>query len=398
MGIFAPPTDTRPASLRRGYVVMDSAHARGIADGYLASAGWPLPYRCGQPEIDDRIHCWRVPLFAPGGAGFGEVVVDANTGQVSAERSTSLDTMASRHAAGSEDDAPVADIRPIERSPLPNTILAGDAEETLAGLPGGSVDLVFSSPPYFNARPGCGEYGDYEEYLEKMGRVFAECARTLAEGRFLVVNTSPVLVRRDGRGQSSRRLAVPFDLHAVIAAQGFDFIDDIIWCKPEGAGWATGRGRRFAADRHPLQYKAVPVTEYVLVYRKHTTKLIDWNIRGHHDQRAVAASRIDGDYERTNIWRIPPTSTPDHPAVFPDELAARVVRYYSFQDDVVCDPFAGSGTVGRVCAALGRRFVLAEIRGDYVELIKRGAVEWLGKAAEDIRCVNTPQIWAGRLL
>ncbi len=60
---------------------------------------------------------------------------------------------------------------------------------------------------------------------------------------------------------------------------GFDFIDDIIWEKPEGAGWNVGRGRRFKADRQPLQYKPVTVTEYVLVYRKRTDKLIDWNIR-----------------------------------------------------------------------------------------------------------------------
>jgi DNA modification methylase len=76
-------------------------------------------------------------------------------------------------------------------------------------------------------------------------------------------------------------LAVPFDVHRLFIEEGYDFIDDIIWVKPEGAGWATGRGRRFAADRNPLQYKPVPVTEYILVYRKRTPKLIDWNIRAH---------------------------------------------------------------------------------------------------------------------
>ena len=60
--------------------------------------------------------------------------------------------------------------------------------------------------------------------------------------------------------------------HRLFTKEGFDFIDDIIWVKPEGVGWATGRGRRFAADRNPLQYKPVPVTEYVLVYRKHTKR------------------------------------------------------------------------------------------------------------------------------
>ena len=95
-------------------------------------------------------------------------------------------------------------------------------------------------------------------------------------------------------------------MHRIFSEEGFDFIDDIHWVKPEGAGWATGRGRRFAADRNPLQYKPVPVTEYILVYRKHTDKLIDWNIRNHPDQQAVKDSKITGEYEVTNLWRIHP--------------------------------------------------------------------------------------------
>lgn len=87
--------------------------------------------------------------------------------------------------------------------------------------------------------------------------------------------------------------------------------------KPEGAGWATRRGRRFSADRNPLQYKPVPVTEYVLVYRKKSDKLIDWLIRKHPDQDSVAESKIEDGYEVTNIWKIHPAHSKDHPAIFP---------------------------------------------------------------------------------
>jgi DNA modification methylase len=256
-------------------------------------------------------------------------------------------------------------------------VLAGDAERTLARLPDGSVDLVFTSPPYFNARPDAGDFLDYRADLHKMQRVLGQCRRLLAEGRFLVLNTAPVLLRRASRSESSRRLAVPFDLHRILVEEDFDFVDDIIWEKPEGAGWATGRGRRFAADRRPLQYKAVPVTEYVLVYRARTDRLLDWNIRAHHDPDAVDRSRIDDDYERTNVWRIPPTSRADHPAVFPVALAERVIRYWSFEDDVVLDPFAGVGTVGAAAARIGRRFVLAEIEDRYVEVMRRELAPWL---------------------
>ena len=160
--------------------------------------------------------------------------------------------------------------------------------------------------------------------------------------------------------------------------------------KPEGAGWATGRGRRFAADRNPLQYKAVPVTEYVLVYRKRTDLLIDWHIRNHPDRDAVEASKVGDDYERTNVWRINPATRSEHPAAFPLELAQKVIEYYSFKGDVVLDPFAGSGTVGKAAAGLDRRFVLFDINPEYIEIMKREVGTWLWKSADDVLWIGTP--------
>ncbi len=149
---------------------------------------------------------------------------------------------------------------------------------------------------------------------------------------------------------------------------GFEFIDDIIWQKPEGAGWHLGRGRRFAADRQPLQYKAVTVTENVVVYRKRTDKLIDWNLRSHPRQDDVRASLIEDGYERTNVWQIHPAHHKAHPAVFPEALAERVIRYYSFVGDMVLDPFAGVGTTGRVAGRLKRRFMMVEKNLAYFDI------------------------------
>ena len=279
-----------------------------------------------------------------------------------------------------------------------NWLIEGDARETLTELENESVGLVFTSPPYYNARPTCGTWEDYRFYLDDVGKVLAECHRVLKEGRFLVVNSSPVLVGRTDRAQMSKRYPVPFDLHREIMKDDqFDFIDDIVWLKPEGAGWATYRGARFAADRNPLQYKTVPVTEYVMVYRKRTDKLIDWNIATHKDQEAVKRSRVPDGYETTNVWQIPPESDPDHPAVFPVELAKRVISYYSFEGDVVLDPYAGSGTVGKACVALNRNFILCEINPLYISKIKKETETWMGKNADDINCVNTEQIVASTL-
>jgi DNA modification methylase len=365
-------------SEERAYEVrtVEEARARAVD----AVRAWRLRRSLdfGLPEVDDRYHVWRVPLLsASSTARVGELVLDARSGTLDTARSTDVATVRARLARPVTGRPARSRSRVITRSPLESCVLAGDAERTLARLPDGSVDLVFTSPPYFNARPDAGDFLDYRAYLDKMQRVLGQCRRLLAEGRFLVLNTAPVLLRRATRSESSRRLAVPFDLHRILVEEDFDFVDDIIWEKPEGAGWATGRGRRFAADRRPLQYKAVPVTEYVLVYRARTDRLLDWNIRAHHDADAVDRSRIDDDYERTNVWRISPTSRPDHPAVFPVALAERVIRYWSFEDDVVLDPFAGVGTVGAAAARLGRRFVLAEIEDRYVEVMRRELAPWL---------------------
>ncbi|MCW5860687.1 MAG: hypothetical protein KIS63_20505 [Caldilineales bacterium] len=323
------------------------------------------------------------------------MVIDARTSLILENKSTDPAVLESRLLGRSERQAKTGTNSRngvYQLSTLRNTIAQGDSEEILQDLPAGSVDLIFTSPPYYNARPEYQDYITYEEYLLKVRKISQNVHRVLAEGRFFVMNVSPVLIRRSNRTEASKRIAVPFDMHRLFVEEGYDFIDDIIWVKPEGAGWATGRGRRFAADRNPLQYKPVPVTEYVLVYRKQTEKLIDWNIRAHPQPQKVEASRIDDDYERTNVWRLTPTYDRRHPAIFPLELAKKVIQYYSFQDDVVLDPFAGIGTTGKAAAILGRRFVLIEQNPEYVQIIREEAMGWLGEEAKQILTINCQPI------
>jgi DNA modification methylase len=375
----------------RNYAVTDVAQARTITVRWLQGIGLAQTVSLGLPEVDDRYHVWRVPLLNDGEKErIGEVVIDARTSLINRQESTDSKVLEERLLGKirTETGGRESQRHQTVLSWVRNTIVFDDCEKALPDFPAQSVGLVFTSPPYFNARPEYEDYFNYEEYLLKLRRVIHQCHRVLDEGRFIVINILPVLVRRSSRNESSRRIAVPFDVHRILSEEGFDFIDDIIWVKPEGAGWATGRGRRFAADRNPLQYKAVPVTEYVLVYRKHTDRLIDWNIRNHPNPQAVAKSKIPDDYERTNIWRITPAHSEIHPAIFPLELAQRVVRYYSFVGDVVLDPFAGIGTTGEASVSLGRKFVLIENEEPFVNEICRAAVNWLGKDADQVFCVN----------
>lgn len=381
---------------KRKYNILNVDAARQVTRTWLESIDLVDAITLGLPEIDDRYHVWRVPLVGKHSQErVGEAVINAYTSLLIADKSTAPETLEARLLQRKTTPKKAGSPRKKSYKPsnLRNTIILGDAEVMLYELPAQSVDLIFTSPPYFNARPEYEDYISYEEYLLKMRKIIRACHRVLNEGRFFVMNISPVLVRRTSRSHSSKRIAVPFDMHQLFVGEGFDFIDDIIWVKPEGAGWATSRGRRFAADRNPLQYKPVPVTEYILVYRKQTEHLIDWNIRSHPHQELVKASKVKDGYEKSNIWRIKPAHDKRHPAVFPEELATKVITYYSFVDDVVLDPFAGIGTTGLAATKLKRRFVLLEQEAKYVDIIRERAKQWLGKEAANVLCVNCPPVF-----
>lgn len=369
---------------------MQVSQAKKVAETWLAGVNLNNSVAFGLPEADDRYHIWRVPLLTLGkDHRIGEIVIDAFSTLVVEDKTTKKEILENR-LLGREEKVNLRRKKNDKYivSQQRNTVAHGDSEFVLQEMASGSVDLVFTSPPYYNARPEYSDYISYEDYLLKMRKIIQATHRVLNEGRFFVMNISPVLVRRASRGEASKRIAVPFDIHKVFIDEGFDFIDDIIWVKPEGAGWATGRGRRFAADRNPLQYKTVPITEHVLVYRKRTDKLIDWNIRNHPNKKAVKESKIETPYERTDIWHITPAHSKKHPAIFPTELAEKIIKYYSFKTDVVLDPFGGIGTVGEAATKLGRRFVLIDNEKKYIDIIRREAKKWLGKSASDILYIN----------
>ena len=256
---------------------------------------------------------------------------------------------------------------PASPDTLKNVVVCADVQETLKVIPDESIHLTFTSPPYYNARDYT-IYQSYEAYLDFLTSVFKETHRITKEGRFFVLNTSPVILPRISRAHSSKRYAIPYDIHPRLTEIGWEFIDDIVWTKPDYA--AKNRNGGFFQHRKPLGYKANSVTENVMVYRKKTDKLIDWNIR-QYDDETIAASKVTGDYEKTNLWHINPATDKVHPAVFPPELAARVVRFYSFKGDLVFDPFAGSGTVGRIALTHERHFLLCEKEAEYVESAKK---------------------------
>lgn len=381
------------AKNRDNFRVKNVSDAKNICKEYLKSIDLEKTIDFWLPEVDDRYSIWRIPLINKSNEKIWEIVVDGITTFIDEKKTTTKEILEARILWR---DLSKVKIKKEAKwlpktSTLKNIVWLWDSEELLKELPAESVDLIFTSPPYFNARPEYAEYLSYEEYLLKIQKIIHECHRVLNEWRFFIINISPVLIRRASRSEASKRIAVPFDFHRLFIEEWFEFVDDIIWVKPEWAWWATGRGRRFAADRNPLQYKPVPVTEYVLVYRKKSDKLIDWLIRKHPDQQLVKDSKIDDGYETTNIWKIHPRYSKKHPAIFPVELAEKVIKYYSFKNDVILDPFAWIGTTWRAAIMNSRRFVLLEKEQEYLDEIKN-MIAQSGINSETISWINSNPI------
>jgi hypothetical protein len=102
---------------------------------------------------------------------------------------------------------------------LKNVVVNADVLDAMKFIPDESIHLTFTSPPYYNARD-YSIYPSYQAYLEFLEKVFIETHRITKEGRFLIVNTSPIIIPRVSRSHSSKRYGIPFDLHPYLVKNG----------------------------------------------------------------------------------------------------------------------------------------------------------------------------------
>ncbi|MDD6055067.1 MAG: site-specific DNA-methyltransferase [Helicobacteraceae bacterium] len=243
------------------------------------------------------------------------------------------------------------------------SLLIGDNRITLKKIQDGQIQLIFTSPPYYNARI-YSDYKSYQAYLEAMKESFLQCHRILEDGRFMIINVSPVITKRVGREFESIRYPIHFDFHKILCESGFYFIDEIIWIKPEFS--VPNRVAGYLQTKKPLSYKPNCITESIMVYRKNAPFLLDKNINK-YDKNL----KNDEYFDSTNCWYISPKANKNHPAVFPEELCEKVLKYYSFSGDVVCDPFAGSGTFGKAAIKMDRIPLLCEQNAEYAERLRQ---------------------------
>jgi len=250
-------------------------------------------------------------------------------------------------------------------------LIFGDSEFVLDDIEKESIDLIVTSPPYFDMR-GHVKYDTYNDYLHKMQGIFNKLYKVLKPHRVAVINSSPYI--KDGK-----RYGLPFDLYQLMLNAGFKFLDVILWIKPSGI--LGGGGRRcgnFVKRPYPFYYKPNMLEEYIMVFSK-------YNIQPPRvfNEKVERSKIVDFDSIKpylSNVWEIHPvvelSHNPNaHPAMFPIEIPYNIIRLYSYWGDTVLDPFLGSGTTMLACKQLDRGCIGIELEEKYEGMIK-SKVHW----------------------
>ena len=237
-----------------------------------------------------------------------------------------------------------------------NQLICGDSLKVLKGLPDNCVDIVFTSPPYNFGLEYSSNHDahGWEKYFEQLFAVFDECIRVLKWGGRFVVNVQPLF---------SDYIPSHHFISRYFTNRRMIWKGEILWEKNNYNCKYTAWGSWKSPSNPYLKY----TWEFVEVFAKGSMKK-------------------EGDRSRADItpdefkkwvvakWSIAPErrmKTFGHPAMFPEELAARVLKLFSFKNDVVLDPFNGVGTTSYVAKTLERRFLGIDISKKYTETAKR---------------------------
>lgn len=251
-------------------------------------------------------------------------------------------------------------------------IINNDCLKGIKELNNDTIQLTWTSPPYYNAK-SYSQWPTYDEYLSFLKEVFTEVYRVTESGRMCVVNLSPVIIQRQNRNSESKRLPIPFHFFPIMESIGWKYIDDIIWVKPEGA--AINRNGGFFQHRKPVAYKPNLVSEIIFVFQKPSKFLIDKIVRSYSGD-ALENSLVKGEYERSNVWTINPETKSKHLAPYPEKLSDNIIQYYSFVGDTILDPFLGSGTTLLSCKKYNRNGIGFEIHKEYVDMSEKRLLNW----------------------
>ena len=237
---------------------------------------------------------------------------------------------------------------------LLNTIIEGSCEN-MKDIPNNSLHLMITSPPYNVSK----EYDNdlsLNEYLDLLKNCFTETYRVLVNGGRACINIANV----------GRKPYIPLSdyVSKIMIEIGFNMRGEIIWNKSAGAGISTAWGSFQSASNPILR----DVHEYILIFSKGNYKRE--RDKNEKEFRYDNISKEEFIEWTKSIWTMNPESAKriGHPAPFPEELPNRLIKLFSFTNDIVIDPFMGSGTTAIAAIKNSRNFVGYEINEEYINL------------------------------
>ena len=250
--------------------------------------------------------------------------------------------------------------------------------EKMKDIPDESVHLVVTSPPYWNLKDygpnnQIGYYDSFEEYIRNLLAVFKECARVLVPGGRLCINVGDIFTETKKFG---RYKVWPLHARLIIGCEilELDYSNTHIWYKighSIGSGGITGG--KFGSYPNPPNGIINNDIEYILTFKKQGKRVKP-------APEIVSLHKFD-DSEWMEHWgqiykdMRPVSQKKGHPAVFPELLPQRMIRMFTFEGEIVLDPFLGTGTTCKVAFAMKRNSIGYEINPKFVTLIKNKCPE-----------------------
>jgi len=252
------------------------------------------------------------------------------------------------------------------------TLHCGDARE-LDWIADESTHLVLTSPPYWTlkeypAHKGqLGLVADYEAFHDELDKVWRHCFRVLVPGGRLVCVVGDVCLSRRRHGRHS---VMPMHADIVVRARkiGFDNLSPIFWYKIANANYEVENGSSFLGKPYEPNAIIKNDVEFILMLRK------PGGYRQPTEEQRDASRLTKEEYQEwfQQVWNgLMGESTKNHPAPYPEELAYRLVRMFSFADDTVLDPFMGTGTTLLAASRCGRSSIGVDIEPSYVKMAKQ---------------------------
>lgn len=231
------------------------------------------------------------------------------------------------------------------------------SSENMSELPDNCIHLMVTSPPY-NATKEYDEDLSLNDYLKLLRNVFKETHRVLVPGGRACVNIANL----------GRKPYIPLSsfINQIMLDIGFFMRGEIIWNKAASSGGSCAWGSWMSANNATIR----DVHEYILVYNKNR-----------FDRKSEKESTISRDefLEYTkSIWNFQTESAKKvgHPAPFPVELPYRLIQLYTYKDDIVLDPFCGSGSTCLTALKTERYYVGYDTEEKYVKLAKKRIKEY----------------------